>query len=163
MDCPFYGAGFWFLLEAQYASCHQSCSWVQQYVQDCSGHLASLTTFATCPIHNDVLEAIPLGLEDGHWQKVQLEKVMGCNLVSSFGVVAWRWFQWHLGEGLGFRGRCPQFGPGKLKDYGTQFAATTPEMSKALQVKTAPAEQGIQLQPDLALKRKELAERLSKA
>ena len=81
-----------------------------------------------------------LGLEDGHWQKVQLEKVMGCNLVSSFGVLAW-WFQWHLGQGLEFRCRCAQSGSGRLKDYGTQFAATIPEMSKALQVKAAPAEQ----------------------
>ena len=79
-----------FGVEAQYASCHQASPWVENYVKECSSPLAHKhSQFLPSSTHS-LYHFFPTtqGLEDDHWQKLQLEKVLACSWVCSFDAVA---------------------------------------------------------------------------
>lgn len=71
--------------EAKYASCHQASTWVLDYIKACNCCLARRplphfpTHYLFCPLMK-TLSNMPQGLEEDHWQRLQLEKVLQCNL-----------------------------------------------------------------------------------
>ena len=149
--------------KARYASCHQSCSWVQEYVKQCSGYLHSTKHTYCLSVgfhHNHMagMSLLPQGLEDGHWQKNQLEKV-GLQLDLHTGLV---WPTTLLGALSKFCGRFWCFTLGKLKDYGTAFVATIPQIVQGLHEKDEgqKAMQATAPETELQQRRQAVAQRL---
>ena len=76
--------------KAKYASCHQASKWVHDYVKSCNCHLVSVKhvhlVVVVWVLPHNMSENIllqPQGLEDDNWQKLQLEKVLGCPLAGT--------------------------------------------------------------------------------